>query len=317
MRRQFIASILLVTASPWLLAQESSWPSKPIRIVVGFPAGTPPDLFARLYGERFGKSLGVPVVVENKPGAGGNIASDTVAKAPGDGYTLLYTVSNAIVMNRHLYAKLGFDPDKDLTPVAPTLQQGLVVVVNNSVPARNVSELVALAKAGPMNYGSYGPGGFPHLIIESMLDAAKVKMTHVPYRQGVMNDVMGGQLQVLAEPIATAMGFINSQKVRAIAYTGPARHPSLPDLPTISETYPGVAAVGWHGFWAPGNTPPEIVRKLNALVVETTKSAEVSKRIFDLHCQSRVSSPAEMASVIASDSAAWGKVIRDKGIKLD
>lgn len=317
MRRQFITALLAAGLMPSVYSQTPAWPAKPIRVIVGFPAGTPPDIFARLYADRLAKSLGVPLIVDNRPGVGGNLAADAVAKSPGDGLTLLYTVSNAITMNPHLYGKMPFDPGKDLLPVAPTLQQGLVIVANNSVAARNVRELTEFARTSQVTYGSYGPGGYPHLVMETLLDAAKVTMTHVPYRAGVMNDLVGGRIHFLAEPIATAMGFIESKRVKPIAYTGATRHPSLPDVPTIAETYPGVTAIGWHGFWAPGTTSQEIVKKLNELITEATRSPEISRRITDLHCQTLTATPLEMAASVNRDSVMWGKVIREKGIKLD
>ena len=300
-------------------AQPAAWPSKPIRIVNGGPPGTPPDIFGRMYADKLSKALGVPVVVDNKPGASGNLATDAAAKSPADGYTVLYNVSNALTMNRHMYARLPFDSDKDLVPVAQTLQQGLVLIANNDLPANNLGELLALARSRPgeLNYGSYGAGGYPHLAMELLQEAAKVKMVHIPYKQGVMNDVIGGQLQLLVEPIATAYAFIQSGKVKAIAYTGAKRHASLPNLPTIAETYPGVVAVGWHGIWAPAGTPKETIDRLNQEINLATRSADLNKRITDLNCEPLTTSPAEMAAAVRRDSDVWGRVIREKGIRLD
>lgn len=316
---KFLGSFLLALTVGAAAAQPASWPSKPIRIVTGFPAGTPPDIFARLYAEHLAKALGQPVVVDNRPGAGSNLGTSAVAKAPGDGYTILYTVSNSLTMNPHLYSNPGFDAKADLVPVARTLSQGLLLIANKEFPANNLQELVALARAKPghYNYGSYGAGGYPHLVMELFQDAAKIKLTHVPYKQGVLNDVVGGQVQMMTEAIATAYPFVQTDRVKAIAYSGSKRHPNLPNVPTISETYPDVASVGWHGFWLPASTPKELVAKLNREINAATASPELRKRIIDLNCEPITGTSQDMAEAIERDSKLWGGVIREKNIKLD
>ncbi|UUZ67875.1 tripartite tricarboxylate transporter substrate binding protein [Polaromonas sp. P2-4] len=242
-------------------AQNADWPSKPIKIVVGFAAGTPPDIFARMYGEFAAKKLGVPVVIDNKPGAAGNLSSDTVAKAPADGYTFLYNLGTAFTINPYIYAKLPFDPAKDLVPVATTMRQGLVLITNPKFPANSIRELVSAAKAKPgvHSHASYGAGSPSHLIVEWLKDEAKIDMLHVPYRASPISDLLGGQVDTLMEPIATASPLITSGRAKALAYSDSSRHPSMPDVPTLSEVVPGLSVMSWHGIWAPADTPVHVL----------------------------------------------------------
>ena len=186
-------------------AQPADWPSKPIRIVVGFAPGTPPDIFARMYGDYASRKLGVPVLIDNKPGTAGNLASDTVAKAPADGYTLHYNLSTAFTINPYIYSKLPFDPDKDLVPVATTMRQGLVLIANPKFPAKSIKDLIAAARAQPgtLSHASYGAGSPSQLIVESLKDEVGITMLHVPYRASPIADLIGGQVDTLMEPIAT------------------------------------------------------------------------------------------------------------------
>jgi tripartite-type tricarboxylate transporter receptor subunit TctC len=321
MRTQFKTFIAATVAALAVsaFAQAPQWPSKPIRVINAGPAGSPPDTYSRMYAERLGKVLGVPVVIENKPGAGNNISSDLVAKAPADGYTLLYTVANSFVMNPYIYPKLPFDVDKDFVPVAPLLAQGQFIVVNNNLQVRTLSELVDMARQRPgqLAYASYGTGGYPHLAMELLSDAAKIQMMHVPYKAGPMTDVIGGQVQLLAEPAASAIPMIQQGKVRAIAYLGPKRHPQFPDLPAVAETYPGVIAYGWHGIWAPANTPKHIVQRLNAELVAITRSPDLTKRIIELGSDPLSATPQEMADMIEKDARQWSGLIRAKNIRLE
>lgn len=268
-------------------AQNTDWPNKPIKIVVGFAAGTPPDIFARMYGDYASKKLGVPVVVDNKPGAAGNLSSDTVAKSPADGYTVLYNLSTGFTLNPFLYTKLPFDPEKDLTPVATTMRQGLVLIANPKFPASSIKELVAAAKAKPgtISHASYGAGSPSHLIVEILKDETRIEMIHVPYRASPIADLVGGQVDTLMEPIATAMPLITSGRAKALAYSGPSRHPALPDVPTLSEVVPGLAVTSWHGIWAPSATPAAVLARLNSVLVEASKDADMQKRIRDLNVE--------------------------------
>ncbi len=300
-------------------AQSTDWPNKPIKIVVGFAAGTPPDIFARLYGDYASKKLGVPVVVDNKPGAAGNLSSDTVAKSPADGYTLLYNLSTGFTLNPFLYTKLPFSPEKDLVPVATTMRQGLVLITNPKFPVNSITELVAAAKAKPgaISHASYGAGSPSHLIVEILKDEAKIDMLHVPYRASPVSDLVGGQVDTLMEPIATAMPLITGGRAKAIAYSGPSRHPALPDVPTLSEVVPGLAVTSWHGIWAPTGTPAAVLTRLNSVLVEASRDADMQKRIRDLNVEPLGLSREEMAALVGQDAGMFGKIVKARNIRLD
>lgn len=306
-------------AGPAQAQAPADWPNRPIRIVVGFAPGTPPDIFARLYGEYAGKKLGQTFVIENKPGAAGNLATDTVAKAPGDGYTLLYNLSTGFTINPALYAKLPFDPAKDLVPVATTMRQGLVLIAKNDLDAKSAKDLVAMAKAKPgtVSHASYGAGSPSHLIMEWFKDETATQMVHVPYRASPLPDLVGGQIDTVMEPIATAYPMITSGKVRALAFSGPARSPNLPDVPTLSEIAPGLSMMSWHGIWAAASTPPAIVDRLNAVFVEASKDAEVSRRIRELQSEPLGVSRAEMQAMVKRDAEIYGRLVKARNIRID
>lgn len=314
-----LVALVMGVACSLAFAQGSEWPNKPIKIVVGFAAGTPPDIFARLYGDYVGKKLGVPVVVDNKPGAAGNLASDTVAKSPADGYTVLYNLSTAFTINPYIYSKLPFDPAKDLVPVATTMRQGLVLIGRPNLPVGSVKELVAAAKAKPnaLSHASYGAGSPSHLIVEWLKDETGTEMTHVPYRASPISDLIGGQIDMVMEPIATAFPQISTGKVKALAYSGPSRFPALPDVPTLAETVPGLTIMSWHGIWAPAATPAAVLNRINAVFVEASKDADVSKRIRDLNSEPLGVSRAEMANMVRRDADIYSRIVKAKNIKVD
>jgi tripartite-type tricarboxylate transporter receptor subunit TctC len=315
-KRLFLGLVLSALSS---LALAQDWPSKPIRVVVGFAAGTPPDIFARLYGDHLSKKLNQPVVVDNKPGAAGNLASDTVAKAAGDGHTLVYNVSTALTINPYIYSKLPFDPEKDLVPVATTMRQGLVLIANpRNVPA-NVKDLVAAAKAKPgtITHASYGAGSPSHLIVEWFKDETGTNMVHVPYRTSPVGDVIGGAVDTVMEPIATGYQLVTSGRVKALAYSGPTRHPSLPDVPTFSETVPDLSMMSWHGIWAPASTPPALLNRINAAFVEASKAPEVQQKIRELQSEPLGLSRAEMAAMVKRDADIYSRIVKAKNIKVD
>lgn len=300
-------------------AQPAEWPSKPIRIVVGFAPGTPPDIFARLYGEYASRKLGVPVLIDNKPGTAGNLASDTVAKSPADGYTVLYNLSTAFTINPYIYSKLPFDPDKDLVPVGTTMRQGLVLIAHNKFPARTLKELVAAAKEKPgvYSHASYGAGSPSQLIVESLKDEVGISMLHVPYRASPVADLIGGQVDTLMEPIATGYPLISGGRVQALAYSGPTRHPALPDVPTLSEVMPGFSMMSWHGIWAPAATPPAVLTRLNAVLVDASKDPDLAKRIQDLHSEPLGVTRAEMSAMVRRDAEIYSRVVKARNIRVD
>lgn len=300
-------------------AQSADWPTKPIKIVVGFAAGTPPDIFARLYGEYAARKLGVPVLIDNKPGAAGNLASDTVAKSAPDGHTFLYNLSTAFTINPYIYSKLPFDPAKDLVPVATTMRQGLVLIAKPNLPATSVKELVAAAKAKPntISHASYGAGSPSHLIVEWLKDETGADMVHVPYRASPIADLVGGQIDTVMEPIATGYPLISSGRVKALAYSGPSRFPALPDVPTLSETVPGLTIMSWHGIWAPAATPAVVVNRVNSVFVEASKDVEVQKRIRELNSEPLGLSRADMAALVRRDADIYSRIVKTKNIRVD
>jgi tripartite-type tricarboxylate transporter receptor subunit TctC len=300
-------------------ATPADWPNKPIRIVVGFPAGTAPDVFARMYGDYVSKKMGVPVLIDNKPGAGGNLSTDIVAKAPADGYTVLYNLSTAFTINPYIYTKLPFNPEKDLVPVATTMRQGLVLITNPKFPSNNIKELAAAAKAKPggISHASYGAGSPSHLIVEWLKDEAKIDMLHVPYRTAPMTDLIGGQVDTLMEPIATAVPQITGGRAKALAYSGTARHPALPDVPTLAELIPGLSVMSWHGIWAPAATPVNVLNRFNAIMVEASKDADMQKRIRDLNVEPLGVSRAEMATLVRRDAEIFSRIVKAKNITVD
>ncbi len=318
-RLKLLVGLSMVVLGGLAMAQTAPWPNRPIKIVVGFAAGTPPDIFARLYGEYASRKLGVPVVIDNKPGAAGNLATDAVAKAPADGYTFLYNLSTAFTINPFIYSKLPFDPQKDLVPVATTMRQGLVLIAKPGLAAKSAKDLVAAAKAKPgtISHASYGAGSPSHLIVEWLKEETGTDMVHVPYRTSPVPDVMGGQVDTVMEPIATAFPLISGGKVQALAYSGPARFAALPDVPTLSELVPGLTMTSWHGIWTSSATPAAIVDRVNAVFVEGSKDAEVQKKIRELNSEPLGVSRAEMANMVRRDADIYGRIVKAKNIRVE
>ena len=300
-------------------AWAQSYPSQPVRIIVGFAAGGPNDILARLMGQWLSERLGQPFVIENRLGAGSNIATEAVVRAPPDGYTLLLVGSpNAI--NATLYGKLNFNFIRDIAPVASFIRGALVMVVNPSVPAKTVPEFIAYAKANPgkLSYGSGGVGGITHMTPELFKMMAGVDMVHVPYR-GVapaLTDLLGGQVQVLFANPAQSIPYIRAGKLRALAITTATRSEALPDIPTVGEFVPGYEASSIFGFGAPKNTPAEIIDKLNKEINAGLADPKIKARLADLDGTALVGSPADFAKLIAEETEKWGKVIRAANIKL-
>jgi len=318
-RIQWWIGLFMGLACGLAAAQGAAWPNKPIRVVVGFAPGTPPDIFARLYGDYVGRKLGVPVVIDNRPGSAGNLASDTVAKAAPDGYTYLYNLSTAFTINPYIYSKLPFDPEKDLVPVATTMRQGLVLITNPQFPAQSVKELVAAAKARPgtLSHASYGAGSPSHLIVEWLKDETGTDMLHVPYRASPIADLVGGQVDTLMEPIATGYPLIGGGRARALAYSGPSRHPAMPDVPTLSEVVPGLTMMSWHGLWAPAAIPAAVADRFNSLMVEASNDPDLQKRIRDLSSEPLGLSRADMAALVRRDAEIYSRIVKAKNIRVD
>lgn len=317
--RQFTVGLSVLAAGLSIAAAQTNYPTRPIRIVSPVPPGVAPDVVARLYAEQLSRSLGQPVTVENKPGASGNIAAETVAKAPADGHTIFYAYNQIPTMNPHLFKKLRYDMARDLAPVTQTLSTAYVVLGNKDFPAKDLAGVIDHARKNPgrLAYGSYGAGTAGHLIMEIIAEMAEVKMLHVPYRQGVVADLMGGQIPVLVEPFPSGVPLAQSGKVRALAVTSGQRVAELPGVPALNETLPGLSLVGWQGVWVPAGTPPDVIARLNAEFVRITRTPEMRKRIAELASTPMGTSPQEMRAAIERESRQWGAVIRARDIALD
>jgi tripartite-type tricarboxylate transporter receptor subunit TctC len=299
-------------------AWAQTYPARPVRIIVGFAAGGPNDILARLMGQWLSERLGQSFVIENRLGAGSNIATEAVVRAPPDGYTLLLVGSpNAI--NATLYGKLNFDFIRDIAPVASFIRGPLVMAVHPSVPAKTVPEFIAYAKANPgqLSYGSGGVGGITHMTAELFKMMAGVNIVHVPYR-GVapaLTDLLGGRVQVLFTNQAQSIPYVSAGKLRALAITTATRSAALPDIPTVGEFVPGYEASSIFGFGAPKNTPAEIIEILNKGINAGLADPKIKARLADLDGAALVGSPADFAKLLAEETEKWGKVIRAADIK--
>lgn len=304
---------------PHAHAQKDAWPSKPIRIITPTPAGVGSDAFSRLYADKLSKALNVPVVVENKPGALSTLGVNAVAKAPADGYTILFSTANPFTMTPFLLSKVPYDAQKDFIPVTQIFRGGSFLVVNKDVPAKSLRDLVILAKSKPgkITFASYGAGTTSHLGFELFQDAAGVDMLHIPYKQGAMVDVIGGQVMVGWEPPVSALPHIKSGKVQALAYTGNKRSTVLPDVPTLAEVYPGLEVFTWVGVWVPAGTPDAIVQKLYTTISAITRMPEVQRYIDEAGNEPIGPTPVETAAAIKREALFMGKLIKAKNIKLD
>ncbi len=320
-RRSFVplAAAAAVPALP-RLSRAQAYPSRPARIVVGFPAGGATDIQARRMGEWLTERLGQQFIVENKPGASGNIGTDTVAKAAPDGYTLLQVVTpNAI--NPSLYSNLGFDFIRDFAPVIYQARLAYVVVVNPSVPAKTLPELIAYAKANPgkINYGSAGQGTPQNIACELFKMMTGLNLVHVPYKGGApaVADLIAGHVQVIFAPVSESIQQIKAGRLRALAVTTAARLDVFPELPTVGEFVPGYEASGFAGIGAPRNTPAEIIAMLNKELNAGLADSKIKARIVELGGTVLGGSPAEFGAIIAEATKKWAGVIRFAGITAD
>ena len=302
------------------IARAQAYPSRPVRIVVGFPAGGATDIQARLMGQWLSERLGQQFLVENRAGVSGNIGTEAVAKSPADGYTLLQIVTpNAI--NAALYANLNFDFVRDIAPVICVARLAYVVVVHPSVPATTIPEFIAYAKANPgkINYGSAGAGTPQNISCELFKMMAGVNLVHVPYRGGApaTSDLVGGHLHVIFAPVSEAIEHVKAGKLRPLAVTTAARLDVLPDVPAMADFVPGYEASGFAGIGAPRNTPAEIIDLLNKELNAGLADARIKTRIVELGGTPLGGSPAEFGTIIADAIEKWGRVIKFAGIKID
>jgi tripartite-type tricarboxylate transporter receptor subunit TctC len=303
------------------LASAQAFPYKPVKIVVPFAAGGATDVVARLLALKLTEAWGQSVVVENRLGAGGNIGADSVAKATPDGYTLLLTSGAIVTASQHMYKNMPFDPAKDLVAITNVATGPQLIAVATSVPARDLRELIAYAKANPkkINYGSAGIGSQTHLAAENFAYAAGIELTHVPYKgeSAALTDLMGGQIQLATPNFAAAAALAREGKIRALAVTSKERNPQLPDVPPAAEVLPDFENAGWFGLMAPTGTPREVIEKVARDSAKITLSEEFRARLAQLGMEPVANTPAEFAAAIRVQSARWEKVIRERGIKAD
>jgi tripartite-type tricarboxylate transporter receptor subunit TctC len=315
---RLIAALLLATLAGAAPAQP--YPAKSIRLVVTFPTGGAPDILARIFSEK--NSLGQPVVVDNKPGAGGNIGAEIVAKSSGDGYALVMATVGTHAINGALYSKMPYDMVKDFTAIGLIASTPNLLVVNTSLPVKNVAELIAYGKANPnkLSFGSPGIGSSIHVSGELFKSMTGVQMTHVPYkgRQFALPDLLGGQIQLMFDNMPSALPMAKEGKLRALGQTGAKRSPSAPDVPTIAEQgLPGFEATAWFALFGPAGMPREVVAKLNTEMQRIYKLADVQEKLKTLGLDPVLSSPEELAKYQASEIAKWAKVVKDSGARAD
>jgi tripartite-type tricarboxylate transporter receptor subunit TctC len=321
-RRQFLRLTASAAAFPVFsrVAWAQAYPARPVRIVVGFVPGNPPDIFARLIGQWLSERLGQPFVVENRPGAGGTIGTEAVVRSPPDGYTLLVTGVQDVI-GAMLYEKLNYNFVRDIAPVATLIRQPLVMVVHPSFSAKTVPEFIAHANANPgkVNMASPGNGTPPHLAGALFQGMAGIKMVHVRYRGGApaLTDLIGGQVQVMFGGPAVAIDHIKSGRLRALAVTSATRWQGLPDVPTVGDVLPGYEVTSWLGIGAPKNTPAQIVDKLNQAINAGLADAKLNARLAELGGTAMIGSPADFGKLIADETEKWGKVVRAANIKAE
>jgi tripartite-type tricarboxylate transporter receptor subunit TctC len=321
-RRNFLHLAAGAAALPTIsrVAWAQAYPSRPVRIVVGFPAGGTGDINARLIGQWLSERLGQPFVVENRPGAAGNIAAEAVVRAPADGYTLLMLVATHTV-NASLFDKLSFNLVRDIAPVAGLSRSPLVLEVNPGVPVNAVPEFIAYLKAnsGKLSLASYGTGTISHLAGELFKMMAGVHMLHVPYRGSspMLTDLLAGQVQAAFDNLPASIGHIRADKLRPLAVTTALRSETLPNIPTVSEFLPGFEASAWGVFGVPKNTPAEIVDKLNREINAGLADPKIKGRLADLGSTPFPGSPADFGRHIADETEKWAKVIRAANIKAE
>ncbi|HEX2546026.1 MAG TPA: tripartite tricarboxylate transporter substrate binding protein [Ramlibacter sp.] len=321
-RRHLLASLGLAAAAPRLFAQ-AGYPSKPIHLVVPFPTGGSTDLLARRIGEKLSAAMGQPVIVENRPGAGGTTGADHVAKAAPDGHTLLLGVTGSNAIAPSLYPRLPYDPLKDFAPVSQVVTAPLVLAVNASSPIRTVRDYIAAARSKPVSYGTPGNGTSMHLTGEMFALAAGVKLLHVPYKGSApaLNDLLGGTLESMFGDFLVLLPQVRAGKVRAIAVSSQRRHPMLPDVPTIAESgVPGFAdfeASSWQGLYAPAATPREVIARLNAETVKALDSPDIKEFFGSQGFIVGGTSPEQFRALMEAEVPKWGRVVRAAQVKID
>jgi tripartite-type tricarboxylate transporter receptor subunit TctC len=311
--------VLSTLLTAYFAAAQSSYPDRPVRLIVGFTPGSATDITARIFADRLNQVWTAPVVVENQPGGGGGVAANRVAKSAPDGYTLMWGANGALTINPSLQGKLLYDPPRDFAPISLVLRMASVVAVNNAVPARTMQDLIALARAQPgkLSYAHPGIGTPQHIAGELLKQIANVDMTQVPYRGAVFTDVLDGRVPILISNMGSVLPTLQDGRLRAVAVTSLERSPSLPDVPTVAESgFPGFEATSWFALVAPAGTPPAIVDRVHDVAVKIVKEPEMREKFAQLGVETVGNSPGELAEIIKTDIAKWAKVIAEAGIKV-
>lgn len=315
-----LCSLLLSGVLPAAQAQTSVWPTRPVKIVVTFPPGGAPDTLARVLADKWGQSLGQVFTVDNKPGAGGNIGADFVAKSAGDGTVLLIATVGTHAINPALYANMPYNHVKDFTPVSFLAATPNLLVVNNTVPAKNVTELIALAAKTPLTFGSSGSGTSIHLSGVLFNTLAGVKMQHIPYkgRAQAVPDLLGGRITMIFDNMPSALPLVKSGDVRAIAVTSATRSAAAPNIPTMAESgLPGFEATSWFALMAPAGLPKEVLARINAETARVMTLPDVRDKLALLGLDAAPDSPEALAGLIQKETVKWAKVVKESGAKLD
>jgi tripartite-type tricarboxylate transporter receptor subunit TctC len=317
-RRQVLHLTAGAALLPAAFAFADDYPSRPVRIVEGYPPGLTPDIVARLVAQSMSERMGQEFVIDNRPGAGSNLAADLVIHSAADGYTLLgMTITNAV--NATLYKNLTFDIVRDVVPVIGTFRSPLVMVINPSMPFRTVPEFLAYAKANPgkINYGSPGYGTANHMAGELLRVLTGIELVHIPYRGSYMPDLLAGQTQVTWAPLATSLEFVKAGKLLVIAMTGTTRSDLLPGVPAMAESVPGYEYYVWHGIGAPKATPTDIIGKLNTAINASLAEPKMKERFAEVGGVAIGGTPAEYAKLIADETEKWGKVVKAANLKAE
>jgi tripartite-type tricarboxylate transporter receptor subunit TctC len=317
-----LASLALVSATATYAQTAATYPNKPVKVIVGFPAGGGLDVLARIVAQRMGEQTGQQFVVENKPGAGSNIAGETVAKSAPDGYTLLHTNAALMSINPAMYAKMSFSPMKELVPLSQLVRLPLVVTVRNELPIRNLTELRDYARANPgkLNMGSGGNGGSPHLALELFKSQNKLNIVHVPYKGSAdaLKDMLGGSVDLMIDAISVSAAQVKAGKLRAIAMVSDVRSPAMPDVSTsIEQGFPEYQLMGWQGWVVPAGTPKDIVAKLSSELQRAVRDPATNKRIEEAGYFVVGSSAEEFDALLKRDAVRYAELVRISGAKID
>ncbi len=319
--RRHVCVLAALAAAAGSAPAQDKYPSKPVTIVVPQAPGGANDTIARIVAQKLGEQTGQQFIVDNKPGAGGNLGTALAAKGSKDGYTLVLTVNSAHVINPSLYKSTSFDPVKDFEPISPVATAGYVLVANNGFAPNNVAELVAQAKKEPgkIAIASAGNGTLNHLIGEMLGKAAGIEMLHVPYKgaSAAVTDLVGGQVQVSVQSLPSSIAFIKSNKLKVLGTVNEKRVAALPDVPTIGETIAGFGSTPWYGLLAPAGTPKAIVAQLNAEVAKALADPGVKEKLAQVGCEPFTSTPEQFAALIKDDLPKWARIVKDSGATVD